>query len=164
MFDTQPLGEVLRRIRDLDAPTSSSSDLIDLMTAAAAVVSWAEAVGLATVAELAVRRRREHLHLGPGELATGTSEQVDAIIASEVGAALRLSRNAARGRVGLAVSLADRLPGTAAALRDGRVDLARARQVAATTDVLTVEAAGLVEERALPRSGAQTAAQLGAAC
>ena len=63
----------------------------------------------------------------------------------------------------LAVTLTWRLARTGDALRDGLIDLSRARLIAEATSVLDDDAARLVEEKVLPRAGDQTLGQLRAA-
>jgi hypothetical protein len=59
------------------------------------------------------------------------------------------------------VDLADRLPGTAAALQAGRIDLGKAKAIAELTANLAVgEALAVVEERVLRRAGEQTVPEL----
>lgn len=123
---------------------------------------------LAAVAELTTRRREEFLDPVVAEVKASNPDEVDAFISSEIAAALRMSRVAARDRMDLAEALRDRLPGTARALREGRIHLAHVRRIEEVTAVLTDVAAASVEDRVLPRAAAhdstQTPSQVAAAC
>ena len=63
----------------------------------------------------------------------------------------------------LAMDLAIRLPGTAAALRAGIIDYLRARIIAEATRILSDQDARQAEDRILPGAGQQTSGQLRAA-
>ena len=104
------------------------------------LASWAMAGELAAVSELAGGRA------APG--ATGRLSQ-DGHLDEEVAAALTLTGRAATRLTGLAAGLA-RLPGTAAALAEGRIDGPRAAVIADETSALDAAAALAVEERVLP--------------
>src|SRR5207245_9726660 len=69
----------------------------------------------------------------------------------------------AAGWADLAVTLRWRLPGTAAALSEGVIDVYRARLIAEATSLLSDQAARAVEERVLPAAGGQTPGMLRAA-
>ena len=105
---------------------------------------------LAAVDELARRRP------GPGLSQEGHLDE-------EIAAALTLTGRAASRLTGLAAGLA-RLPGTAAALREGWIDGPRAVVVADETAALDDAAALAVEERVLAKAPEQTTGQLRAAC
>ena len=77
--------------------------------------------------------------------------------------ALTLTGRAAARLTGLAAGLA-RLPGTSAALAEGRIDGPRAAVIADETSALDDAAALAVEERVLPAAPGQTTGQLRAAC
>jgi Domain of unknown function (DUF222) len=97
---------------------------------------------LAAVAEF-IRRRPEPgcpLTL-PGRMPEAWSQHAD----GELAVQLRLSRIAADQLIWLAHALTAKLPATAAALRDGLIDLARARIIAWQCDLLTPEEAAAAE-------------------
>jgi hypothetical protein len=127
--------------------------LIDAVRGWERLVSWAQAGQLAAVAEFARRRPA-----GPGE--SGQTSGVSEFAVDELTAALRLSRSAAGARLQLAVELAERLPGTAAALRRGEIDLPRSRAMVDGIVPLEPAAAAEVEARVLPRAAGQTVGQL----
>jgi len=125
------------------------------------LASWAQAVELEIVAEMAARAaaRDANVPVGPD----GRPGQVPVEAAAEVSLALRMSQFGASCWTDLAVTLAWRLAGTAAALRAGLIDLTRARLIAEATSVLDDRGAELAENRVLPNAGTQTPAQLRAA-
>ena len=88
---------------------------------------------------------------------------MDEFAADEVAPLLRISRNAARARLDLAIELSTRLPATLDALANGKLDLYRARIVAELTHPLSDHHAAQVEQRVLPGAGGQTPGQLRAA-
>ena len=97
-------------------------DLIEAMRGWERLASWVAAGQLAVIAEFARRRPRDYVEAGPGGHADRGDPrvpQVSEYAVDEVAAALRLSRPAAGARLQLAVELAGRLPGTAAALAAG---------------------------------------------
>ena len=131
----------------------SSHDLLDGIAGWDQLISWAYARQAEMVAEFARRRP------GPYE-PDEPSPRVSEFAADEIAARLRVSRRSADLKLGLALDLADRLPGTAAALEAGRIDVAKARAVAELTANLSPEAARAVETRVLHRAGEQTAPEL----
>ena len=74
-----------------------------------------------------------------------------------------LSRTGAEAWTGLAVTLRWRLPATAAALAEGRIDTYRAKILAEAVTPLSDAAARAVEDRVIPRAGELTYGQLHAA-
>ncbi len=125
------------------------------------LASWAQAVELEMVAEIAARAaaRDAKVPVYPD----GRPGQVPVEAAAEVSLALRMSQFGASCWTDLAVTLAWRLAGSAAALRAGLIDLTRARLIAEATSVLDDRGAALAENRVLPHAGIQTPAQLRAA-
>jgi hypothetical protein len=93
----------------------------------------------------------------------GVQGLVSPFASDELAAALTLTVRAAETHMELAMDLAEKLPGTAAALETGVIDLVRARIIADATHLLTREHAAAVEARVLPRAGRQTSGQLRAA-
>ena len=128
----------------------SDDELVGVLCAWRRLASWTMAGELAAVGELARRRP------GPGLSQEGHLDE-------EIAAALTLTGRAATRLTALAAGLA-RLPGTAAALRDGRIDGPRAVVVADETAALDDAAALAVEELVLAKAPGQTTGQLRAAC
>ena len=148
----------------LDAPDPrelDDGDLIDAIESWERLASRVAAAQLAAIAELARRRPRDLLDRpgGPADRGDPRRPEVSEFAVDELAAALRLSRPAAGARLHVAVELA-RLPGTASALREGRIDAVRARAVADAVTGLDDPTVRAVEERVLVRAGRQTAGQL----
>ena len=138
------------------------ADLVEVMQAWERLAAWVAAGQLAAIAELARRRPRDYAEHGPGHVDAGDPrvQQISEFAVDEVAAALRLTRLAAGVRVQLAVELDGRLPGTAAALHAGRIDVPRARVIMDGTGGLEGPLVAAVEARVLPRAPEQTTGQL----
>ncbi len=118
--------------------------------------SWAQARGLAAIAELARRRPADRTPAAaPGEFPAELSE----FIADEVAMALTLTQRAGENQLALALALAAR-PATAAALEAGRIDLPRARVILDAVGLLSDEHAAAVEAAVLSGAPGQTTGQL----
>ena len=94
----------------------------------------------------------------PGEWTSDVTEMV----ASEIRAALTLTRRSADHHLGLASDLIRHLPRVGQALREGRIDLAKARVIVEETSHLESGNAQRVADAALERAPSQTTGQLGA--
>ena len=137
----------------------TDDELIGVLRAWWRQSSWAQARGLAAVAELARRRPADRTPAAaPGQFPAELSE----FIADEVAMALTLTQRAAETQLGLALDLAAR-PATAAALEAGRIDLPRARVILDAVGLLSAEHAAAVEAAVLPDAPGQTTGQLRAA-
>jgi hypothetical protein len=168
MFDT-----LLRSSNAAPDPSEvDDGELVELIVAWERLAGWAAAGQLAAIAELACRRPRDLVDRaggtsGPAQPEAGAGAdaghpglpEVSEFAVDEVAAALRLSRPAAGGRLHTAVELT-RLPGTAAALRVGDLDVSRVRAVVDAVGVLDTATAVVVEGRVLPRAVQQTVGQL----
>ena len=115
--------------------------------------SWAAAMEHAAVAELAERRIAE------AESAGCLAEEAGRYVAAEVAAALKLTRTSADVLVGRALTLA-RLPATAGALVDGRIDLPRAMVIADGVSCLPERLSHAVEARMAAIAPTRTTGQL----
>jgi hypothetical protein len=122
------------------------------------VAAWAQAGELAVVAQLASRSAAADPKIGVGE--DGRPVKVPADACGQVSLALTMSQAAAQWWTGLAVDLQWRLASTGAALREGCIDLPRAKAIAEATAPLDDDQAKAVEAKVLPRAGDQTAGQL----
>lgn len=78
----------------------------------------------------------------------------------EIGSALSLTRRAANAELGLALSLQSRIPNVAEALREGRIDVRRARVFDRETIVLEPDVGSDVCDRLLPLASELTTGQL----
>jgi hypothetical protein len=135
-------------------------ELVGVMRAWQRIESWASASLLATVAELGRRRP------APGTAPPAPKafpDQISEFTSDEVAAALTLTSQAASTCTDLALDLAIRLPGTARAHREGRIDRAQVRLIAEATRILSDEDARQVEALILPKAAGQTTGQLRAA-
>ena len=132
-------------------------ELIGVLRAWRRLESWSAAGTLSAVAELARRRPAERT--APAQ-PTAFPEQMSEFLTDEIGAALTLTAQAANGCLDLALDLAIRLPETARALREGRIDYLKARLIAEALRALSDEDARTVEGRILPAAGQQTTGQL----
>jgi Domain of unknown function (DUF222) len=129
-----------------------SGDLLGQIVACEWEIAAAQARQLALIASFARSR--------PALVGEQTRAGASEFAVDELCAELRLSRLAAITRLDLAVALAERLPGTAAALAAGDLDLPRVRVVADATALLDPPVALAVEALVLPRAARQTAGQL----
>lgn len=169
MFEHESPVEVVACLAETDVELLPTPALARLMADAAAVVAWAESMGLAAVAELRSRRQAEHRQLcaelgvvGRDDRAADRDE-VDRFCAVEVAAVLRLSQRAATDRVALADALTTRLTATMRELGAGRLGLPQARAVRDAVSFLEPAQACAVEGEVLPDAGGRTTAQLAAA-
>ena len=95
-----------------------------------------------------------------GERADGDVELAEDLAASEIRAALALTRRAADVHLDLARDLLQRQPRVWQALHDGDIDLPKARAVVEQTAHLDTETARQVAKVALTRAGGETTGQL----
>jgi hypothetical protein len=153
-----PPGDLLAAaIEDVGARLSETSDhnLLRLVAAAERQTSWEQSVQLDAIAELS---RRPSMN-------PQTREALDerTLTIAEIGAALGLTRYSATRRVDLAEQLTVRFSETLKALREGRIDKARAEVIAAELgDVpdLSAQDRAAIEERALEGAPARPTSQI----
>ncbi|HEY3906986.1 MAG TPA: DUF222 domain-containing protein, partial [Streptosporangiaceae bacterium] len=122
------------------------------------LASWAQAGELAVVAQMASRSAAADKNTEVGE--GGRPGKVPADAYGQVSLALTMSQAGAEWWTNLAVDLQWRLAATGLALREGTIDLARAKAIAEATGPLDDAKARAVEDRVLPRAGEQTTGQL----
>jgi hypothetical protein len=144
-----------------DPETAPDRDLVGMAEAFRRVASWAQAGELALVAQVAVRSAAADPRAGLA--ADGRPALLTEDATAQVSLGLTLSHTGAEAWTGLAVTLRWRLPGTAAALAEGRIDTYRAKILADAVIPLSDVAARAVEDRVLPRAGDLTYGQLHAA-
>jgi hypothetical protein len=132
--------------------------LAGVAIAARQLASWAVAAELAAVAQIAARAAAADRRIGLAPDGRPARLCRDAL--GQISLALMLTDHSATDWAELAVTLAWRLPETAAALAAGRIDLSRAKVVAEATSVLDEDTARAVEAKVLPEAGRQTTAQL----
>ncbi len=169
MFEHESPVEVVACLAETDVELLPTPALARLMADAAAVVAWAESMGLAAVAELRSRRQAEHRQLCDELGVVGRDsraadpDEVDRFCAVEVSAVLRLSQRAATDRVTLADDLTTRLTATMRELGAGRLGLPQARAIRDAVSFLEPTQASAVEGEVLPDARRRTTAQLAAA-
>jgi Domain of unknown function (DUF222) len=122
------------------------------------LAAWAQAGELAAVAQMASRSAARDKNSGTGQ--DGRPAKVPTDAYGQVSLALTLSQAGAEWWTNLAVDLRWRLAATGLALREGVIDLARAKAIADATAPLDDDKARAVEARVLPRAGEQTTGQL----
>jgi hypothetical protein len=144
-----------------DPADATDGDLVGMAGAFRRVASWAQARELELIAHVAARSAAADPKAGL--LADGRPAHVTDDAAAQVSLELTLSRPGAEAWTGLAVSLRWRLPATAAALAEGRIDPYRAKIVAEAVISLSDAAAKAVEDRVIPLAGDLTYGQMHAA-
>ena len=122
------------------------------------LAAWAQAGELAVVAQMASRSAAADKTTEVDR--DGRPGKVPADAYGQVSLALTMSQAGAEWWTNLAVDLQWRLAATGQALRDGTIDLARAKAIAEATGPLDDAKARAVEDRVLPRAGEQTTGQL----
>jgi hypothetical protein len=125
------------------------------------LASWAQARELDLIAHIAARSAAADPSAGLRD--DGRPAHVTDDAAAQVSLELVLSRPGAEAWAGLAVTLKWRLPATAAALADGRIDTYRAKILAEATTPLSDAAARAVEDQVIPRAADLTYGQMHAA-
>lgn len=154
MFDEAVPGpETAALLARVQPAALSSLELVSFLAACERQTSWTQSVALAAAAELL---HREPFSERRREVAAPPSDWHVAELAST----LTMSQVAAGRRLLLAAATR-RLPGSAAALAAGAVDLPRFARIVEHTDPLADEDALEVERRVLRRAGRQTPGQLG---
>ncbi|MGQ0775173.1 MAG: DUF222 domain-containing protein [Pseudonocardiales bacterium] len=143
----------------VDPARLSDTDLIEGIIAFDRVVSWAGARQAGLLAEFARRRPENYSQPTRSDVPVACSNYAS----DEVGLALKLSRSAALGRLMMAQTLVEDLPGTLAAWEAGTLDVLKVQAITETSYVLTPEQRVALEARVLPRAGTQTRSQLRAA-
>jgi hypothetical protein len=138
----------------------SDAELLGVVCAWDRVEAHAAARKLAAVAEVYRRRPEPGCGIyGPGRMPVACEE----FAAAELAAALGESRARAEDLLGCAWELETRLPGTAAALRDGVICWSRAVIIMRATQFLDQAEAAAAEAKVLGRAGRLTPGSLRAA-
>lgn len=158
VLDTLPTGTFLSLMLDsIDRTEHNGHDLVYLIRARVREISRLQAELLSDIVELGYCPPS-----GPGDPPL-RQQEMDEFCADELRPALRLTRRAADNQLDLAWRLVERLPAVWEALRDGRIDLPRARTIVHGTDHLDVVIAREVADRILERAEELTTGQLRAA-
>jgi Domain of unknown function (DUF222) len=150
------LADMLARPADT-GPEHREFESLERIGAWERVIAWAQAGQFREMASFMRSAQARNVVLG-----ASTSQAHESAVA-EVGLMLRTSVRAAAVRVGDAWSLCTRLPGTLAALEQGRITLVKARVIDAETLNLSDVHAAAVEHQVLATARQQTPGQLRAA-
>src|SRR6202035_1013022 len=139
----------------VDLSVVDEFEVVEVLKAGRRLASWAASLEVRAAAEL------ERRAVASQEDLCG----VDAVefVTCEVEAALTLTSMAAGNLVHLARSLAERLPGTLAALTDGRIDAFKAKVICDGTHMTSPGVSEFVENAVLPLAPARTTGWLRAA-
>jgi hypothetical protein len=150
-----PPGVLLGRgLASVDRSELNGHDVVHLLRARRRQVSWLEAESLADMVELG------HCPPSvPGSPPVRTQVMEDHV-ADEVKMALVWTRRAAESMLDVAWQLVERLPAVWEALREGRIDLPRARVIASGVAHLDEVVAGEVAERVLAEAEELTTGQI----
>ncbi|MBC6457799.1 HNH endonuclease signature motif containing protein [Actinomadura sp. HBU206391] len=130
-------------------------DVVVVLKARARQVAYEQAELQADMVAVADRVKAETTHLS-----TVWDSDIPKFAAAEIAAALTWTKRAARDRLDEAWFLTERLPMVWEALRDGLIDLPRARVFADATAVLSEQTARRVTARLLPEAPALTTGML----
>ena len=147
----RPGPDVVELISMLDPAGVGADERVDLLVAVERQLAWLAALQQRVLASL----EADPLRLGCDRDDDWTREQV--------GAALRLAAGTADRRLTTARQVADRLPGTAAALAGGQITYLHAVKLVEAVNDLDDATAAAVEARVLPRAASQTVGQFAAA-
>ncbi|MGH3853071.1 MAG: DUF222 domain-containing protein [Pseudonocardiaceae bacterium] len=147
------LADMLSRPGDV-APEHREFESLERVGAWERVIAWAQAGQVREMDSFMRRAEARNTALG-----ASTSQAHESAVA-EVGLMLSTSARTAACRVGDAWSLCTRLPGTLAALEQGRITLAKARVIDEETMNLAEEHTAAVEHLVLAKARKQTPGQL----
>jgi Domain of unknown function (DUF222) len=128
----------------------TDSELLEMIRGGRAMTSWTTWIELAAMAEYGARHPA-----GKGEPGLFRRGAAD-----EVGFAVRMTWTGAGDRMAFGASLAQRLPETFAALRDGLIDPLHAKIIGDCTTVLSPEDAAAADKLLAPAAAGLTAGQL----
>jgi hypothetical protein len=150
-----PPGVLLgRALASVDRSELNGHDVVHLLRGRRRLISWLEAECLADMVELG-----HCLPSVPGSPPERTQVMEDHV-ADELKMALVWTRRAAESALDVAWQLVERLPAVWEALREGRIDLPRARAIAAGVAHVDEKVAGAVAERILAEAEDLTTGQI----
>src|ERR1700724_3730129 len=147
----RPGPELASALAAVDLSAVDEFEVVEVLKAGRRLASWAASLEVRAAAEL--------------ERRTVASDGQDAVefVTCEVEAALTVTSMAAGNLMHLARSLAERLPGTLAALSGGRIDVAKARVICDGTHLTSPGVSEFVENVVLPLAPSRTTGWLRAA-
>ena len=162
-----------------DPTTLTPSELVDLIVTTGRLIAHVQALQIGAIAEFARPGRCGDLQqllagltekvglahradgtIDPERLAILAEEQAQRVATAEIAAALRQSHVGVARRVNEALELVDELPNTLAAVRDGRIDLARAAVIAGRTRNLQPSQRSTVEAQVIGLAQTRNPGQL----
>ena len=154
-LESIPSGPFLAGVlSSVDRTRLNGHDAVRVMVADARMVSYFESLMYESMAEVGY---------SPPSGADSEVVRDSSVLefgSEEIGTALNLTRRAADSELGFALSLQSRLPGVAAALREGRIDVRRAKVFDRETFVLDPDVASQVCDRLLADAAELTTGQL----
>ena len=171
--------DTLAVVAGLDPAGLSAAGLVDAVIASERLLSYVNFLQVSLLAELGKPNRCADVSglvaalvgkagmgrdadgaVAAAEVAELTAQRSVGVAAAVVAAVLDWSPVTAGIRIRQAMRMTAELPGTAAALRSGRVDVGRARMVVDRTAVLSAVLCGRVERRVLPLVAGRSKARL----
>jgi Domain of unknown function (DUF222)/HNH endonuclease len=153
LAEMAPGPELGALLASLDRRALGGGDLLEVVRARGRQVAFEQAQLLADVHELA------HTPAGPAPAHARTRE-ADEFAEVEVAFALACTTRSAQALTGLAFEAIEKLPAIHAALAAGRIDLTKARTIAAELDLLDPEPARAVLDRLLAGIDQLTSGQI----
>ena len=144
---------------ETDLSSCGDSDLVGVVAAAYRLQSWAAVLEVRATNVLVDRCASWRGVVPAGQQVSSESVPAELMASVEVGCALDLAPQTARGRVAFAGDLR-RLPATRLALAAGVIDVAKARLLVEELRPLADEAAQAIEQRVAAAAAGATRAQL----
>ena len=157
-----PGGELAAALEGVRPQAESPVALIEVMKAAARMVSWGESVKMSAMASFERQRRAQAVDIPrPSELdARGRPTDPERSRAAEVACALRLAPDTVRRHIDTALRLTGVLAATHTGLRCGALTLSKAIAICDATRDLDPDQARAVEAHVLKRAPQQTLTNL----
>jgi hypothetical protein len=157
--EVQPGPLLASLVAETDLSACSDGDLVGVVRAAYRMQAWAAAVEVEATNRLVVRCESWRGVVPEGQQVSSESVSAELMASVEIGAALDLAPQTARGRVAFARDLA-RLPATRVALAAGVLDVPKARLLVDELAPLPEEDAHAIEQRVVAAAAGRTRAQL----
>ncbi len=157
-----PGGELASALELVRPQAETPTALIELMKAAARMVSWAESIKAVAMASFFGQRKTQYAETPrPSQIdSSGRPVDPERSWAAEVGAALHLSADTATRHIETSLHLTGPLSATLTALRSGALSWSKALSISESTRSLSDESAQAVEAHVLRRAASQTHANL----
>lgn len=155
-YDVLPGPAAASLLAQADPATLNSYDLADAIRSWDRLAAWAQANQAKMLAEFAYRREPTGLY----DEGFDRCPMVSRYAIDEISCLLSLTRRGAESRLGVALQLAESLPGTLSAWEHGTLDWPKVAMIVDRTVVLDETARHRVEESVLGRADNLTTAQL----